>query len=112
MRFRVKIRGIVYAIFVLTVLPQIFGNSHNRERARQQPPTFYRDVLPILQQHCQSCHRIGSIAPMPYETYEQTRPFAAAIRRAVEAKTMPPWFADPAVGKFSDDPSLTAAEIA
>ena len=49
---------------------------------------------------------------MPYESYEQTRPFAAAIHRAVEQKSMPPWFADPAVGKFANDPSLSPEEIA
>ena len=49
---------------------------------------------------------------MPFETYEQTRPFASAIRQAVEAKSMPPWFADPSVGKFANDPSLNTAEIA
>jgi copper type II ascorbate-dependent monooxygenase-like protein len=75
-------------------------------------PTFYRDLLPILQKHCQSCHREGSIAPMPFESYEQTRPYAAAIRRAVEDKSMPPWFADPAVGKFANDPSLSPEAIA
>ena len=48
---------------------------------------------------------------MAFETYEQTRPFAAAIRQDVETKLMPPWFADPAVGKFANDPSLSAAEI-
>ena len=49
---------------------------------------------------------------MPFETYEEARPFAAAIRRATQEKSMPPWFADPNVGKFSNDPSLTPAEIA
>lgn len=48
---------------------------------------------------------------MAFETYEQTRPFAAAIRQSVEARSMPPWFADPAIGKFANDPSLSAAEI-
>ena len=48
---------------------------------------------------------------MPFETYEQTRPFADAIRKSVEAKSMPPWFADPKVGKFANDPSLSAEEI-
>ena len=75
-------------------------------------PTFYKDVLPILQDHCQSCHRAGEIAPMPFVTYAQTRPWAASIRMAVEAKSMPPWFADPRYGKFSDDPSLTPQQIA
>jgi len=76
------------------------------------PPTFYREVLPILEQHCQTCHRAGGIAPMPFETYEETRPFAGAIRRATQEKSMPPWFADLNVGKFSNDPSLRPAETA
>src|ERR1700686_4858336 len=77
-----------------------------------KPPTFYRDVLPILEQHCQSCHRAGGIAPMPFETYEEARPFAGVIRRATQEKSMPPWFAHSNVGQFSNDPSLRPAEIA
>jgi hypothetical protein len=49
---------------------------------------------------------------MPFETYEQTRPFATVIRRAIQEKSMPPWFADSKVGRFSNDPSLQPAEIA
>jgi hypothetical protein len=74
-------------------------------------PTFYRDVLPILQRHCQSCHRAGEIGPMPLVTYGQTRPFAGAIADSVRARRMPPWFADPAIGHFSNDPSLLPDEI-
>src|SRR5690242_19738280 len=73
-------------------------------------PTFYRDVLPVLQQHCQSCHRAGEIAPMPFVTYEQTRPFAQAIRQAVTSRKMPPWFADACCGHFANDPSLSAQD--
>ena len=40
----------------------------------QAAPTFYKDVLPIFQDHCQSCHRPGEVAPMPLVTYEQTPP--------------------------------------
>ncbi len=75
-------------------------------------PTFYKDILPILQDHCQSCHRVGEIAPMPFETYDQTRPWAHAIAHSVEIKMMPPWFADPRYGHFANDPSLTAQQIA
>ena len=39
-------------------------------------PTFYRDVLPILQKNCQSCHRPGQIAPFSLLTYESARPGA------------------------------------
>ena len=77
-----------------------------------QTPTFYRDVLPILQEHCQSCHRPNAIAPMPFATYDQTRPWAYAIREQVLSKKMPPWFADPRFGRFSNDPSLTPDQIA
>ena len=80
-------------------------------RARTHP-TFYKNILPILQDHCQVCHREGEIAPMPLVTFEQTRPWAAAIKRAVQSKTMPPWFADPRYGRFSNDPSLTPKQIA
>lgn len=75
-------------------------------------PTFYRDVLPILQARCQVCHRAGGIAPTAFETYAQTQPFAAAIKLTTGNKTMPPWFADPHVGRFANDPSLTAEQIA
>jgi len=76
------------------------------------PPSFYQDVLPILRQHCQSCHRPGEIGPMPLLTYEQTRPWSKSIRQSVLSRKMPPWFADPHFGKFANDPSLATAEIA
>lgn len=76
-----------------------------------QPPTFYRDVLPILQQHCQLCHRPGEIAPFALETYAQARARAAAIVKATAADDMPPWFAQPGIGKFLNDPSLSPAQL-
>jgi hypothetical protein len=74
-------------------------------------PTFYRDVLPILQRRCQVCHRPGEIGPMPLLTYVQARRYAAAIRRETSARAMPPWFALPGIGHWANDPSLTAAQI-
>jgi hypothetical protein len=73
--------------------------------------TFNKDVLPILQQKCQTCHRPGEIGPMPLMTYQGTRPWARAIKNAVAAKVMPPWFADPRYGHFANDNRLTDAEI-
>ena len=75
-----------------------------------QTPTFYRDVLPILQAHCQQCHRPGEVAPMPLLSYNQVRPWAKAIRAAVLTRQMPPWFADPCCGKFANDPSLSPSQ--
>jgi hypothetical protein len=75
-------------------------------------PAFYRDVLPILQQHCQSCHREGEPAPMPLVTYEQTKAAATQIKHAVRMRMMPPWFADPSIGHFANDISLKPEQIA
>jgi hypothetical protein len=74
--------------------------------------TFHKDVEPILQNHCQECHRSGEIAPFSLLTYEQTRPYAKAIRSDILLKKMPPWFADPHYGHFSNDRSLSKDEIA
>src|SRR5688572_9863003 len=77
----------------------------------QTAPTFYKDVLPILQANCQTCHRPGEVAPMPLLTFEQSRPWARAIKAAVQAKKMPPWFADPTYGHFENERRLTDREI-
>ena len=78
--------------------------------AAESPPTFYRDVLPILQARCQECHRPGAAAPMSFLTYREVRPWVKAIRSAVLTRKMPPWFADPCCGKFANDRSLSASE--
>jgi hypothetical protein len=75
-------------------------------------PTFYRDALPILEEHCQVCHRAGGIAPMAFESYESTARYAAAIQNAAQSRSMPPWFAEKGIGTFSNDPSLTDEQIA
>src|SRR5262245_41124784 len=80
--------------------------------AAPETPTFNRDVLPILQRNCQECHRPGAIAPMSLVTYEEARPYARAIAKAVASRTMPPWFADPAVGHFKNAKILDDADIA
>ena len=76
-------------------------------------PTFYRDISPILQLHCETCHRSDGIAPMPLQTYAQAARYAAAIAAAAKNKSMPPWFAVPGIGQhFSNDPSLTQTQMA
>src|SRR5947209_1659302 len=75
------------------------------------PVTFSKDVLPILQKNCQTCHRPGQIAPMSLLTYQDARPWAKAIKAAVAARKMPPWFADPKYGHFVNDRSLKQSEI-
>src|SRR5919198_2420047 len=74
-------------------------------------PTFSRDVAPILYKNCVSCHQPNSMAPMSLLDYKTVRPYARAIRSAVEARKMPPWFADPQFGHFANEMRLTDREI-
>jgi len=82
-----------------------------RTPAPSTPPTFSKDVAPILQKNCQVCHRPGEAGPFSMLTYEQTKPWAMLMKVDVQTGKMPPWFADPHYGKFSNAMSLSAAEI-
>ena len=76
-------------------------------------PTFTKDVAPIFQNKCESCHRPDSIAPMSLQTYEEARPWARSIRDRVSSRNMPPWHIDPNVGiqHYKNDRSLSQKEI-
>jgi len=100
MRVRIWLAGLVTA-----------GCLMGAEGSAPPPVTFHRDVLPILQRNCQTCHRPNNIAPMSFLTYASTRPWAKAIKAAVATRKMPPWFADPEYSHFANDPSLKPGEI-
>jgi mono/diheme cytochrome c family protein len=100
----------------LSVVPALANNA--KTDTANAAPTFYKDVLPVLQQNCQTCHRPsglnlgGMIAPMPLVTYADTRPWAKAIAKAVEERAMPPWHAAPQFhGVFLNERTLTDAQI-
>ncbi len=73
-------------------------------------PTFSKDIAPIIYQHCASCHRAGEIAPMSLLSYDEVRPWAAAIRTKVATGAMPPWHSAAPRGQFSNDRRLSDAE--
>jgi hypothetical protein len=77
-------------------------------------PTFARDIAPIFQKSCQSCHHPGTSAPMSLVSYQDVRPWARAIRQRVAAREMPPWHLDKTVGvrSYKNDISLSDDEIA
>jgi hypothetical protein len=102
-------RSFVFAIPAILIAIAISRSSVDPP---SNPPTFYRDVLPILQQHCQRCHRPGEIAPMPLVTYDQVKSWTRLMNQDVHSRRMPPWFADLCCGHFANDPSLTAEQIA
>lgn len=81
--------------------------------ASVNPPavSFNKDVAPIIQKNCQACHRPGEVAPMSFMSYKEVRPWAKSIREKVVTRQMPPWFADPKHGEFSNDCRLSQKEI-
>lgn len=99
------------------ILLAVVGAPAAADEARQV--TFYKDVLPILQENCQQCHRhggdniAGMVAPMSLISYEEVRPWAKAIARNVSSGKMPPWFAsEHSDGVFANERKLTDAEKA
>lgn len=111
MMFLVPFRGLCFSALLAAII-MIPGTPPTNSQAQPpSPPTFYRDVLPILQAHCQICHRPGEIAPMPLVTHDDTKPWTSAIAKDAKSRKMPPWFADPRFGSFANDPSLTAQQI-
>jgi len=73
--------------------------------------TYYRDVLPILQNHCQACHRPGEVGPFALMTYRQAVNWAADIKDFTHSKKMPPW--KPSDGlSFRDERSMSERDVA
>ena len=87
--------------------------SGQSTRAGTADATFTRDVAPILQRACVTCHRPNQIAPMSLIHYEEVRPWARSIKNRVQTREMPPWHLDRRIGiqDFKNDPSLSQAEI-
>src|SRR5580658_9644532 len=107
------VNGFSAGLSVAVALLGATGTGHAQTASPNQV-TFAKDVAPILQGKCQSCHRAGSIGPMPLLTYTDARPWARAIKQQVVQRNMPPWYIDRSVGiqKFKNDASLSDQEIA
>ena len=76
------------------------------------PPTYSKDIAPILFDNCVNCHRPGEVAPFSFLTYEDAKKRARLIAEVTEKRLMPPWHADEGAEKFRDAHVLTDAQIA
>ena len=79
--------------------------------AAESTPTFAKDIAPILYENCVACHRPNHLAPMSLITYADARPWARAVKTKVLARQMPPWGADSSIRAYTNDASLSQAEI-
>src|SRR5205085_12661524 len=89
-----------------------FASASSSASDGKHAVVFTKDIAPILQKHCEECHRQGGVAPMSLVTYEEARPWARAIKERVSRREMPPFHATGALGRYVGDPRLTDEEIA
>ncbi len=101
----------------MSMLVAALGSALLCTSASAQQVTYTKDVLPILQEKCISCHRenghniAGMVAPMSFTSYREVRPWAKAIVKAITTKQMPPWGATPEYnGHFLNERVLTAEQ--
>jgi mono/diheme cytochrome c family protein len=111
-------RGLPIVVGLAVMLGAGIAVTESPARAQADEVTFSKDIAPILQRSCQSCHRPDSLAPMSLITYDEVRPWARAIKQRTALRhrrgAMPPWFIEKEIGiqQFKDDISLSDAEIA
>lgn len=81
------------------------------ERKDHSGLTYVKDVAPIIEKNCMACHQEGGIGPMQLTSYDMVKGFSPMIREVLRTDRMPPYNADPHVGRFSDSKNLSPADI-
>jgi hypothetical protein len=111
-------RTLVFSLLAALALGILSPVDSTAQTVMPGEVTFAKDIAPILQRSCQTCHRPNGVAPMSLMTYEEARPWARAIKQRTgigpRAGVMPPWYIEKNIGiqHYKDDPSLSEAEIA
>src|SRR4030081_2746981 len=102
--------GVFSAAALVLVIAPALGPAG---RVQTKKVTFSKDIAPILQRSCQSCHHPNSVAPMSLVSYEEVRPWARSIKLRTGLRNrpdaMPPWYIEKDIGiqQFKDDMSLS-----
>jgi Flp pilus assembly protein TadD len=105
-----RVRAVLLALAF--VAASACGRDGGGVNASVDPPTFNKDVAPILYANCVTCHREGQHAvPFPLMTYADVVPRAERIGRATLARRMPPWLPDPVEPHLLGERRLTDAQI-
>src|SRR5262245_52724083 len=88
---RTAVHGALVAFVSLT---SAACNEDSNDGESEARVSYYDDVLPILNEHCVSCHTEGGLAPFVVDDYAEAKEWAASIASATSARTMPPWGVD------------------
>ncbi|MEH6558022.1 MAG: redoxin domain-containing protein [Oceanicoccus sp.] len=89
----------------------IINFPENDKRDRHAEISYHDTIVPLLEKNCVGCHQVGGIGPWAMSSYEMVKGFSPMIREVIRTDRMPPWHADPEVGHFLRDKSLTSNEI-
>jgi mono/diheme cytochrome c family protein len=96
---------------VLGAVASLGIGTHRMSATQAGPVTFNNQVVRILQENCQVCHRPGDIGPFSLITYNDAKLFSVIIQSAVEDGEMPPWKPAEGCGEFEGERRLTEEEI-
>lgn len=72
--------------------------------------SYARDIAPLLERRCVSCHSDGQIGPFAMSSHRKVAGWAPMMAETVRAGRMPPWQADPGFGEFSNAMELSNQE--
>jgi hypothetical protein len=88
-----------------------FPDRSPEAKAAYRQISYTKTIAPLIEDKCVACHEQGGIAPFAFDSYEKVKGFAPMMREAIRTDRMPPWDADPHVGKFADDKSLSTDQV-
>jgi mono/diheme cytochrome c family protein len=104
-------KAVQVAAIPATGAPIAFPDRSAAAKAAAQKISYSQTIAPLIEKKCIACHEQGGIAPFALDGYAKVKGFSPMIRETLRTKRMPPWDADPKVGHFKDDKSLSAAEV-
>ncbi len=114
-----RLPRLVGAVGLLTAFAATAGvaQAQTTPRNANATVTYAKDIAPILQRSCVTCHNPDGGAPMSLTSFEEVRPYARAINTRTHmgprAGVMPPWFVERTIGiqRYKSDPSLSQEEL-
>jgi hypothetical protein len=107
-------RRLLIAAIVIAAASVVAGASKQhavRPVAHPNGPTFNKEVVRVFQDHCQSCHHPGDIAPFSLMDYASAKPYATQIKVMTQTHQMPPWKPTPGCGDFAETRSISTNEL-
>lgn len=88
-----------------------FPEQQAMTKAKHAEISYSADIAPMLLDNCVTCHREGGLGPWAMSDYNMVRGFSQMIREVVRTQRMPPWHADPAIGDWHNDRSMSSKQI-